>query len=861
MKNSLKPSFKAAFAAIILGSLVYATSFPMGKLPTLSLFLDPWNGAYRTARNAHESSRVSDVQIPGLKGAVSIYRDSRNVPHITAENDMDAVAALGYLSAQERLFQMDFQTRVASGRLSEVFGKDRITSDKFLRRTGMLFGAERTWAEIEKNTPEMKALLEAFTRGANAHISSLSERDYPFEFRLLGYKPEEWSPLKCLLINQLMAFDLTFQGQLGDVVMEEMREKLGDTAFAELYPNNMPINFPQSPEKQGVVRKGANEEIKNKQTVAQTLLSAPQDDKHKILSALPIHTHLESRIIATLLNARQSVADIYAEPDEGKGSNNWVVNGSKTQSGKPLLAGDPHLGLSLPAIWYEAHLITPSMNLYGVTIPGAPSIIVGFNDHVAWTPTNTGADVVDFYSVKFSDTKQQQYRYKGEWQSTTERVMPLVVKGAATEQDTVRFTRWGPVMTVDSTTLSVRWTAQEPVRILEAIWGFNHAKNLAEFDEAHRNWDVPAQNIAFADKQGNIGLRSAGYYPLRRCGHGRGVHDGETDAGEWIGRVPFDSVPGSVNPLQGWLQSANQEPTPADYPYYLNYNWGDLWRGARISEYLSSAQNLAPADFEKFQSDVKVMQWAFLKESLAKLNIQNTVSGKNAETKKQAMERLLAWNGVADTSNQSALLLHIFMRLVRREVWDEMLVPSKDNPAIKELRGTPSDPMMFHLLKNEPSSRWLDVASTPERETASDVLRHSLTMALDTLVDKYGTNPDGWAWGKHHKLVIRHLTRSDALQALWRGPYPFIGFQSTVLPAGSLMTTHSASWRMVVDFAGGKPHGYAVFPGGPSGNPFSRWYDSQIPTWLQGKLNDLQKPENEAACKQANMRLAVQLRP
>jgi penicillin amidase len=158
-----------------------------------------------------------------------------------------------------------------------VFGKDRITSDKFLRRTGMLFGAERTWAEIEKNTPEMKALLEAFTRGANAHISSLSERDYPFEFRLLGYKPEEWSPLKCLLINQLMAFDLTFQGQLGDVVMEEMREKLGDTAFAELYPNNMPINFPQSPEKQGVVRKGANEEIKNKQTVAQTLLSAPQD--------------------------------------------------------------------------------------------------------------------------------------------------------------------------------------------------------------------------------------------------------------------------------------------------------------------------------------------------------------------------------------------------------------------------------------------------------------------------------------------------------------------------------------------------------------------------------------------------------
>jgi penicillin G amidase len=858
MKLSLQLRIRAALAALLLGGIIYATSFPIGKLPTLSLFLDPWNGAYRTARNAHESSRVSDVQIPGLKGAVSIYRDSRNVPHITAENDMDAVAALGYLSAQERLFQMDFQTRVASGRLSEVFGKDRITSDKFLRRTGMLFGAERTWAEIQRNTPEIEELLEAFTRGANAHISSLSERDYPFEFRLLGYKPEEWSPLKCLLINQLMAFDLTFQGQLGDVVMEEMREKLGDTAFAELYPNHLPMNAPQSPEKQGIVRKdkdeggGMKDEAKNGHTK-----NIHTTSKQAISQAHP----LESRIIATLLNARQSVADVYAEPDEGKGSNNWVVNGSKTQSGKPLLAGDPHLGLSLPAIWYEAHLITPSMNLYGVTIPGAPSIIVGFNDYVAWTPTNTGADVVDFYSVKFSDTKQQKYRYKDEWQTTTERVMPLAIKGAATEQDTVRFTRWGPVMTVDSTTLSVRWTAQEPVRILEAIWGFNHAKNLDDFNKAHRNWDVPAQNIAFADNQGNIGLRSAGYYPIRRCGHGRGVHDGETDAGEWIGRVPFDSVPGSVNPRQGWLQSANQEPTPADYPYYLNYNWGDLWRGARISEYLSSAQNLAPSDFEKFQGDVKVMQWAFLKEAIAKLNIQNDVKNDVRGARKQAMEQLLAWNGMADTSNKSALLLHIFMRLVRREVWDEMLVASKDNPASKELRGNPSDPMMFHLLKNEPNSRWLDVVSTPERETAPDVLRRALTMALDTLVDTYGTNPDAWAWGKHHKLVIRHLTRSDALQALWRGPYPFVGFQSTVLPAGSLMTTHSASWRMVVDFAGGKPHGYAVFPGGPSGNPFSRWYDSQIPTWLQGKLNDLQKPENEAACKQANMRLATTLKP
>ena len=858
----MKPRITALLSALLLGGTVYALSVPLGKLPVLALFLDPWNGAYRTARNAHDSRSVSEVKIEGLRGAVNIYRDERNVPHITATHDLDAIAALGYLTAQERLFQIDFQTRVASGRLAEIFGKDRIKTDKFLRRTGMMMGAERTWAETQKTSPEITALLEAFTRGANAYILNLSPLDYPFEMRLLGYAPEAWSPLKSILVNQLMAFDLTFQGQLDDVVMEEMRIKLGDSAFAELYPNNMPINAPQSPEVRGIARKSPAS------VAHKTLLSAPlhkQQLAQTEVFVLPRknenNASPEARIITTLLNARKDISSLYAEPDEGKGSNNWVVNGTKTRSGKPLLAGDPHLSLSLPAIWYEAHLITPTMNVYGVTIPGAPTIIVGFNDHVAWTPTNTGADVVDFYSVKFSDAAQTQYRHLGEWKKTEEIIKPLLVKDAPPEQDTMRCTHWGPVLTVDSTTVSVRWTSHEPSTILRAIWGFNHAQHLDEFAEAHQYWDIPAQNIAFADKQGNIALRSAGNFPLRKCGHGRGIHNGETDDGAWVGRVPFDSVPASVNPPQGWLQSANQQPTPADYPFYLNYDWGDLWRGLRISEYLQTAQNLTPQDFQTFQTDVKVMQWAFLKEQITALNIPSTIAGKNVEAKKQAMERLLAWNGVADTSNQAALLMHVFMRLLRREVWDEMLVPSAENPAVKELRGNPNDPMMFYLLKNRPDSRWLDNRSTPENETASDVLRHAMLNALDTLTADYGTNPEAWTWGRHHKIIIRHLTRSEALRPLWRGAYPFVGFQSTVVPAGSLQTTHSASWRMVVDFADGKPRGSAVFPGGPSGNPFSRWYDSQIPTWLQGKLYDLQKPNTESDCKQANMRLSATLAP
>lgn len=827
----MKRIISLVIAIVVLGGLVYATSRSWGAIPAFSYFLDVWNGAYRTARLANEGTKAEELHIPTLSAPVSIYRDERNVPHITAQSDLDAVAALGYLIAKERLFQIDFQSRVASGRLSEIFGADRIKTDQFLRRTGMMLGAERTWNEIQRHSPEVKAVLEAFTSGANAYISSLSPKDYPFEFRLLDYAPEAWSPVKSILVNQLMAFDLTFQGQLDDVVMEEMRQKLGDSAFHELYPNHSVLNVPQSPETRGVVRPEQQSATVPSQATATTL-------------------GLEHRAITALLAAREDAGTLFGEAADGKGSNNWVVNGKKTRSQKPLLAGDPHLSLSLPAIWYEVQMITPQMNMYGVTIPGAPLIIVGFNDNVAWSPTNTGADVVDFYTVKFQDSKQQSYFHNGEWKKAEERIEPIKVKSAADVQDTMRFTHWGPIITVENQALAVRWTAHEPSTILSAIWGMNHARNLQEFGEAHKNWDVPAQNIAFADVSGNIALRSAGHYPLRKRGHGRGVHDGTTDEGAWIGKVPFDSVPGSINPERGWLESANQEPTPADYPYYLNYDWGDIWRGRRIHEYLEGSQNLAWQDFERFQTDVKVMQWEFLKPMISALNITP-----QQPAQKRALERLMAWNGIADKGNTGALLLHIFIGEMRRQVWDEMLDTAQN------LHGNPSDAMIYHLLLNAPNSRWFDRASTPERETAKDILRSSMNAALDSLVSRFGANPDAWTWGKKHNLVIRHLTRSDALKALWRGPYPFIGFQSTVLPAGSLMTTHSASWRMVVDFSEGKPVGRAVFPGGPSGNPFSKWYDSQIPTWLEGKLSTLHKPASEADCKKASMRLTTVLLP
>ncbi|MCS6808708.1 MAG: penicillin acylase family protein [Bacteroidota bacterium] len=830
----MRQSILAVFASfVLLVGIIYGTSRSWGTVPPIAFVLDVWNGVYKTARLAHESSSTEEVHVDGLAGAVRVYRDQRNVPHILARTDLDAIAALGYLVAQERLFQMDFQTRIASGRLAEILGESMIKTDKFLRRTGMMLGAEHTWEYIQRTSPTMQAVLEAFTRGVNAYIARLTPSDYPFEFRLLDYAPEAWSPIKSILVNQLMAFDLTFQPQLDDVVLEGVRRTIGDSAFTALYPQHGVLHVPQSPEPQGIVR--------------------PNSKFHSGTSSVedamqPTALHFQA--IAALLEQRDKVSRIWSEHEDAKGSNNWVISGTKTQSGKPLLAGDPHLSLSLPSIWYEVQMCTPTMNVYGVTIPGAPLIIIGFNDCVAWSPTNTGADVVDFYALQLDSTHQKHYWYNGQSKPMQECIQPLRVKGVLEQQDTLLLTHWGPIITVESQELAVRWTAHEPSTVLEALWHMNHAKTLEECHQAQRFWDVPAQNIVVADTAGNIALRSAGYYPIRKCGHGRGIHNGSADSGAWIGRVPFDSVPGSVNPSCGWLSSSNQAPTLADYPYYLNYNWGSVWRSRRIRDYLDSAQKLTWQDCEKFQTDVKVMQWEFLKPV-----VRSVAPHLHHDIHKNALQTLLAWDGRATKENNAALLFHIFIGEMRRYLWDEML------DSAGNLRGSPADAMMYYLVRYEPESRWFDYAATHHRESAHDIVRMAMLAALDTLTAKYGTDAKDWMWGKHHRIVFRHLTRSGALQALWRGPYPFGGFQSTVLPAGNLTTTHSASWRMVVDFASGKPVGWGVFPGGTSGNPFSNWYDAYIPMWLQGKLYALHKVTSEQECMQALMRCATVLSP
>lgn len=854
----------ASLLALVI--LLWLLEARLGSLPPLSLFLDAWHGAARTARKAQMPSMLR-VSVRGLTSSqpLQIFRDERGVPHIFADNDADAAFALGYLTAADRLFQMDFQARTAAGRLSELLGdaNNMVETDKYLRRTGMLWGAERTWSAIAQSNAPTKAIIEAFTQGANAYINTLSLADYPFEYRLLGTAPELWSPLKTILINQLMAFDLCFTTQTNDVRFAELVERLGAERFAELYPDHSSLPVPHNPEPKGV--------LQQRQQLPTHLSSATHQQHRSIPLQLPAPALMAWHQELTRLTA------LFGELVEGKGSNNWVVHGTRTATGKPILAGDPHLNLSIPSIWYEVHIVTPSSNIYGVTIPGAPLVIVGYNDYLAWSPTNTGADVLDFYTVTFDNERQQRYRYNGEWRTIREDVRPIRVKGKADVPDTVRFTHWGPVITQHKRTLAIRWMAHEPSTIINALWGFTHATTWQQFSAAQEDWDVPAQNIVVADCTGTIALRSCGVYPIRKKGHGKFIHNGETDEGEWIGRIPFDSLPASVNPKRGWLQSANQEPTPPDYPYYLNYNWPNSLRGARIAEVLTSNERLTLHDAQMLQVDVEAQQFRQLKRLLQSCGALASVQ---APAQKHAIERLLRWDGVTSKESTETLLFKLFWDEFIRLTWDEL-----PDSLASGATPMPSADVLLFLAQNNPQSQWFDRLKTPERETALEICSLALQAAADSLIVRYGSQPENWAWGNHHSLIIRHTLRSTALKPLWRGPFPFQGFSSTVLPASGMQTTHSASWRMIVDFGAQQTQqhtqhdvggagstqqrnrsssritGYAVYPGGPSGNPFSPLYDSQIQSWLDGKLFLLYKPTSLEDFEPTRLRQTLILTP
>ncbi len=767
---------------------VYSIRGLPGFVPPMGTLLDPAEGLWHTAR----ASRYHDgkSELAGLKADARIIRDDRGVPHIYAEEDRDAIMAMGYALAEDRLFQLDFIPRAAAGRLSEVFGAELLPTDRYLRSTGMEWTAERDLARLKSENGISYDLLTWFADGVNAYVDQLDDEDLPLEFRLLDYRPDRYSPIQGLRVLMYMSYDLSFHTD--DISYGRVQKMMDPAEYEKLFPTYSRLFEPIVP---GSARADAGKKRYQETAAAYGREIEPNS--------------------------------LFPGFEPGKGSNNWAVTGNRSATGKAILAGDMHLRLTLPSIWYEVHLSTKDLDTYGVTIPGAPLPVEAFNNRFGWTFTNSGADQIDQYRLELNENKSS-YRFEDEWVPFDIVLDTVFVRGAGTFVDTLRYTRFGPVMGWDAEPYAVQWTAHKSSRTLEALWDMHHAVDSRSFQKAISKWDAPMQNILYADSTGTISIRTAGYLPIRRSGTGAGLLDGTSNKDDWTGRVPFDQLPFAENPAQGYLASANQQPTARGYKYYVNHDWATGYRSLRINELLRSRDKQTVADLKAYQSDVHVVQYDLF------VPLLDTLSRLSPDAA-HLRDLLKHWNGNADIDRPEPLVLDHFLKILERLTWDEFDAESARRPREQQL---------YYLLTEEPKSQWLDIRDTQLLvERSADLLRSALETTVDTLRARYGWGEENWTWGDHHVISIQHLTRSKALSALGYRKVPYPGFDKTLSPARRRETYHSASWRMVVDFSTSPPEAFGVFPGGESGNPYSAHYDDFIPTYLQFGYYRLSRPE------------------
>jgi penicillin amidase len=734
------------------------------------------------------------LQIAGLHQPVQVVYDEMGVPHVFAKDDHDLYLAQGYLTAKDRLWQMEFQTHFAGGRISEIVGEKGIASDQFQRRMGSVYGAEKSF-EGMKEDPAAKTALEAYSDGVNAYIGSLSDRSLPLEYKLLNYKPEPWTPIKSALFLKNMSFVLA--SGTDDLKMTNILRKYGREVAEDLFPN---YPFQESP----IIPVGS-----------------PVDFKPVPIPAAP----------ADFMGLGSSMST--PEKDPNIGSNNWAVSGNKTVSGLPILANDPHLTLSLPSIWYQMQLVAPGVNVYGSTMPGTPNVIIGFNKDVAWGVTNVGSDVLDWYQVKFKDASKQEYWHDGKWKKTTMRIEKFQIKGKKELVDTIFFTHHGPVVYLSHEKPfrsnipvghALRWIAHEKSQELTTFYQLNRAKNYTDYAKALTYYSAPAQNFVFASNEGDIALWVNGKFPLKPKLHGKYLLDGTDPAADWQGFIPQAHNPHVKNPVRGFVSSANQFSVDPSYPYYLGWQYAPSERGRRINERLSAMDKITIDSLRGLQND----NYNIRARELLPLLLAQVKSPNAAQSK--ALAALKSWNLVNSPESVGATVFENWVLTFQACLWDDEFAYDEKIPMNR-----PTMDRTIQLMKSDPNARWWDDVKTPKKESMADIVMKSLQANVDTLAKQHGPQGPEWAWYKHKQTGVRHLI--PGMDALSRLNIP-MGGGGTIVNATTTKTGPSV--RLVVELSKeGKPKAYGVYPGGQSGNPGSSHYDDLIDTWAKGELKPL----------------------
>jgi penicillin amidase len=766
-----------------------------------------------------------EIKLAGLDGLVDIYRDNMGIPQIYAASLHDLFMSQGYVHAQDRFWQMDFWRHIGSGRISEMFGETQVETDTFLRTLGWRQVAEQEFASYDSQSI---AILNAYAEGVNAYLADHQGTAISLEYGILkiltpGYKPEPWTPVNTLTWAKAMAWDLR-----GNMDEEIQRAVLLKT----LTPDQVTQLFPPYPADHPVI--------------------VPEMGQP---ASAPSYTGSLPDLDWAILQTRFSALDALLGPSgAGIGSNSWAVSGSLTTTGMPLLANDPHLAIQMPSIWYQIGLHCRPVSkacpyeVAGFSFAGFPGVVIGHNQAITWGFTNTGPDVMDLYIEKINPDNPNQYEFDGQWVDMILRTETIAVGGGKPVILTVRSTRHGPIISdaymdlskfntkagvplPQNYAISLRWTALEPSTIFQAFWGFNTASNWDEFRQAAGKFNVPAQNLLYADVQGNIGYQTPGNIPIRKNGDGRLPVPGWTDEYEWTGYIPFEQLPSVLNPFKGYIVSANNAVVGTGYPYLITTDWDYGFRADRIATMIETAP--APIDMafiQKMQGDGYDANAATLVPLLDKLTFQ-------AGTPNQAvaLDLLKNWDYQARMDSTPGAVFEIFWKNLLADTFNDDLPKdywpeggSRWDEVVRNLVNLPNDPF------------WDDKMTTDKVETCDDILARAFTEAVAEIEKLQGSDSAKWNWGDLHTATFANQTLGESgiapIEALFnRGPFPTGGSDAIVNATGWNPTLgYAVDWlpsmRMIVDL-GNLDNSVTVHTTGESGHAYNPHYIDMADLW------------------------------
>jgi penicillin amidase len=772
MKKVLLP------AILLTGWLILlSTDIPVGEnfFPSAGRFFNPFQGIWQSVRSGEMS-----LEIKGdIRSSVKILFDERDVPHIYADNMEDALYAQGYLHAAHRLFSMDISTRAAAGRLSEILGSRTIAYDHNQRQRGFEKAAiekAKSWYTYEGNA----SLIDAYVQGVNDFIQTLDYTTLPIEYKILSARPVPWSATHTALMATNMAIMLCLQEH--DLDYSTARQLLSPEEFSFLFPLH---NAKESP-------------------------VIPADHEWTFEPSIP-----ENKIQWDSVSRNQNPAD---KKVDLHGSNNWAVAASKTRNGLPILANDPHLALTLPNIWYEMEIHTPDVHVHGVSIPGLPFIVIGFNESIAWGTTNSGQDVLDWYTIQWQDSSRIHYYMDGKATEAILRPEVIGIRGKRSITDTIRYTHWGPVMSQgDHKDMAMKWIGhiQANTNDMAFLQKINKASNVSDYRDAVKAFQYPAQNKVFASTTGDIAISVAGVMPIRPVSLGREVLDGSKSTNDWTGLIPFEHAPFIINPESGFVSSANQAPAGITYPYDLiGERTFEDYRGRVINSILDTMSDITVQDMMSLQQNNFNLHAAEILPHMLSIVMHQECMKKEYTDYIQTLQH---WTYEQHKDSLAPVLFEMWYDAFEHLFFDEL-----DSLHVMH----PEDWRIAEMLIDS-NHRFFDVIATENvRETAGDIICQSFETMMETFlaldIDERNN------WGSYKATTIPHLGRFD----------PFgVKFLSTsggrhIVNAQS--RTHGPSWRMIVELST-PPKAFVNYPGGQSGNPASKHYADFIPKFYEGK--------------------------